>query len=552
MMPAMRTDMKIPPAATRSAAGLNRRTFFKQLGLGAAGLGLVSTFPACLSAEGGLFGSDTLPRSRPEAQGVSSAGIVAFLEAVGNSKHEFHSLMMVRHGHVIAEGWWAPYRARANHMLYSLSKSFTSTALGFAVCEGKLEVDDRVTSFFPEDLPESVSANLARLRVKHLLTMSVGHAKDSTPINTKEQDWVKSFLSLPIENPPGSTFLYNSGATYMLSALVQKLSGERVLDYLRPRLFEPLGIEGMTWERCPRGINTGGWGLSVPTEALAKFGQFYLQKGVWKGREILPAAWIEEATSFKIQQPASGGADLESLKMTSDWHQGYCYQFWRCRHNGFRGDGAYGQYAIVLPEQDAVIVITSETAKMQGELELVWEHLLPAMKDGALPSDGGTDAALRERLALLSLPAPTGQPAPPTAGRVSGRTFQVEPNALGAQSVSFDFRSDGCLFNLTDTAGRHAIRCGREKWAEGATDMPGTPPKLTVGDLRPAKVAASGAWKDANTFEMTWRYYETPHHDTVKCRFDGGSVRVEFMNSLTEKSPSHAETRPVLQGRMAV
>jgi len=212
--------MKIPATAWPAGPNLERRTFLRQLGFGAAGLGLLATFPSCLPADGAISGAAHLPRSRPEAQGVSSADILAFLEAIGTSKHEFHSFMFARHGHVVAEGWWTPYRPQANHMLYSLSKSFTSTALGFAVCEGKLEVEDLVTSFFPDDLPASVSDNLAALRVKHLLTMSVGHAQDSTGAITKEQNWVKSFLALPIANSPGSAFLYNSGATYMLSAIV--------------------------------------------------------------------------------------------------------------------------------------------------------------------------------------------------------------------------------------------------------------------------------------------------------------------------------------------
>lgn len=532
-----RTPVAFQPFATK----LPRRAFLRQLGFGAAGLGLTATFPWSHSAQGAA--SDHLPRSRPEAQGVSSAGILAFLEGIANSKHEFHSFMFVRHGYVVAEGWWAPYRPHSNHMLYSLSKSFTSTAVGFAVCEGKLEVDDPVTSFFPDDLPATISPNLAGLKVKHLLTMSVGHAQDSTGTITKEQNWVKSFLSLPIANEPGSVFLYNSGATYMLSAIVQKRTGQRVIDYLRPRLFEPLDITGMTWETCPLGINTGGWGLSVPTEALAKFGELYLQKGVWKGQRILPAVWIDEATTFKIQQPAAPGADLARVKETSDWMQGYCYQFWRCRHNAFRGDGAYGQYCIVMPEEDAVVAITCETSDMQTELNLVWDHLLPAMHPAALSSNGQTDAILKKSLRSLSLPPPAGVAAPGTVARVTSQSFQLEKNSLGAHSISIDFRHDGAIFHLTDDAGDHPIRCGAGNWVDGITDMPGTPPKLTVGNLRPLKIAASGAWKDADTFEMVWRYYETPHHHTVNCRFDNDNVQVELINSN-----NHAKTS--LAGRM--
>ncbi len=526
----MHITEQIPSAQNAFAAGLQRRAFLKQLGLGTAGLSLAATFPWSLSAQAGA--SDNLPRSRPEAQGVSSAGILAFLEGIAKSKHEFHSFMFVRHGHVVAEGWWAPYRPRANHMLYSLSKSFTSTAVGFAVGEGKLKVDDPVTSFFPDALPGAISPNLASLKVKHLLTMSVGHAQDSTGAITKEQNWAKSFLSLPIANPPGSVFLYNSGASYMLSAIVQKLTGQRVIDYLRPRLFEPLEITGMTWETCPLGINTGGWGLSVPTEALAKFGELYLQKGFWKGRRILPAVWIDEATSFKIQQPAAPGADLARVRETSDWMQGYCYQFWRCRHHAFRGDGAFGQYCIVMPEEDAVVAITCETSDMQTELNLVWDHLLPAMNPTALSSNRLADAQLKQRLRSLSLPPPTGIAAPATVARISGQSFQLEKNPLGAHSLSIDFRHDGAMFHLRDEAGDHSIHCGTQNWLEGVTDMPGTPPKITVGDLRPLKIAASGAWKDANTFEMVWRYYETPHHHIVNCHFDNDSARVELISSL--------------------
>ena len=188
---------------------------------------------------------------------------------------------------------------------------------------------------------------------------------------------MKKFLSIPIINEPGSKFLYNSLATYMLSAIVQKVTGEKVVDYLTPRLFEPLGIQGMDWEVDPMGINTGGWGLRVKTEDLAKFGQLYLQKGMWNGKQIIPADWIEEATTAKIMQDPDAP---QSRKDSSDWLQGYCYQFWRCRNNAYRGDGAYGQFIIVMPEKDAVVAITAETSDMQDEINLVWKFLLPAFE----------------------------------------------------------------------------------------------------------------------------------------------------------------------------
>lgn len=558
---------------------VHRRTFMKRLGLGTVGLGVAAAFPMRPRA-GPAPVRKHLPRGVPEAQGISSAAILDFVAAAGDARCGLHGLMMLRHGHVVAEGWWQPYRPDAIHSLYSLSKSFTSTAVGFAVAEGKLKLDDRVVHFFPAKVPSIVSDNLAALNIRHLLTMSVGHAADSTfrvAFDPREGDWVRNFLSLPIENPPGSVFLYDTAATYMLSAIVQKVTGLKLIDYLRPRLFDPLEIHGMTWATCPLGINTGGWGLSVTTEALAKFGLLYLQKGRWNGGQLMPAAWIEEATAYQIQQPPTwdSGSDpaahmdraaaladpmaaLAMLKQTSDWYQGYGYQFWRCRHQAFRGDGAFGQFCIVIPDQDAVIAITAETADSQGILNLVWKYILPALHDEALPADANTNAHLKKELASLALPLPSGTPRSPTVDRISGRNFHLDANNLGVKNASLLFRGDSCAFTLGGPAGEHVVHCGLGGWLDGSTTLPGVPPKLfpgNEGNTRSIKVAAAGAWKDQGTFEMQWRFYETPHLDTVTCRFDGGRVRIEFMNSITQvmrlAHAVHPETRPILEGRAA-
>ena len=354
----------------------------------------------------------TLPRSTPEAEGVSSKNILQFLEAAEKSPHEMHSIMMLRHGKVIAEGWWAPYRADVKHTMYSCSKSFTATAVGLAVHEGKLSVEDKVVSFFPDQLPETVSANLAALRVRDLLSMTAGQEPDPTPVIRNADNWTRAFLATPVLNQPGSKFLYNSLATYMLSAIVQKVTGEKIIDYLTPRLFAPLGITGMDWETTPDNINTGGWGLRIKTEDMARFGQLFLQKGRWNGQQVLPAAWVQEASTAKIIQHP----DMpQSKRDSSDWEQGYCYQMWRSRNNSFRGDGAFGQFIIVMPDQDAVIAITSETPDMQAEFNLVWKYLFPAMQATALPADAKSAAALKQKLAALALPVPAKTKAP--AGR---------------------------------------------------------------------------------------------------------------------------------------
>jgi CubicO group peptidase (beta-lactamase class C family) len=320
------------------------------------------------------FGKEgMLPRSSPEAQGVSSAGIQKFIEAADQQVNSMHSFMLVRHGNVIAEVWWEPESADKPHVLWSLSKSFASTAVGLAVAEGKLSIDDPVLKFFSEEAPAEPSQNLKAMRVRDLLTMATGH-QDEVNLRQTEQ-WTRAFLNHPVPHKPGTHFQYNTPATYMLSAIVQKVTGKSVIDYLTPRLFEPLGIEKPQWDTSPEGISIGGYGLYLRTEDIAKFGQLYLQKGNWNGQQLVPAEWIEQATSKQV----SNGSDPER-----DWDQGYGFQFWRCRHGAYRGDGKDGQFCIVLPDLDAVIAITANATDMPAQLNLVWDHLLPAFHESPL------------------------------------------------------------------------------------------------------------------------------------------------------------------------
>lgn len=354
----------------------------------------------CWCAAGSALAQGPLPRSAPEAQGISSAAIRAFVEAADKEVKSMHSFMIVRHGKVVAEGWWAPEGPEKPHQLWSLSKTFTSTAVGLAVADGKLKLDDPVLKFFPQDAPAEPSANLKAMTVKDLLTMSGGHGSEAKIRD--EANWAKTFLAQPVPHAPGTHFLYNTPGTYMLSAIVTKVTGETVLDYLKPRLFEPLGIANPEWAVSPQGNSLGGWGLLVRTEDIAKFGQLYLQKGQWNGRQLVPASWVAEASSRQVPNDA-GKKDPEN----SDWAQGYGYQIWQCRHGAFRGDGKDGQFCVVLPEQDAVVAMTALTGDMQAELNLVWEHLLPAMQKDALPENPAEEAKLRERSQSLSLkPAP--------------------------------------------------------------------------------------------------------------------------------------------------
>jgi CubicO group peptidase (beta-lactamase class C family) len=242
--------------------------------------------------------AEPLPRATPESQGVSSAGVRAFVDAANQRVNTLHSFMLLRHGQVVAEGWWKPEAADKPHVLHSLSKSFTSTAVGLVIEEGRLSLDDPVLKFFPEDAPAEPSENLKAMRVRDLLTMTCGH--DVEAKRTDTTPWTKTFLNHPVPHKPGTHFQYNSLGTYMLSAIVQKVTGQTVLDYLKPRLFAPLGIDNPRWDASPQGISCGGWGLYLRTEDVAKFGQLYLQKGKWNGKQIVPEKWVAEATKYQV------------------------------------------------------------------------------------------------------------------------------------------------------------------------------------------------------------------------------------------------------------
>ncbi|MEK4236693.1 serine hydrolase domain-containing protein [Paenibacillus sp. FSL H7-0714] len=400
-----------------------------------------------------------LSRSLPEEQGISSAAISSFIDAVETQSLGLHSFMLLRHGYVVSEGWWSPYKSDLPHMLFSLSKSFTSTAIGIAVTEKLITLDNSVISFFPEEAPATITDNLSNMTIRHLLMMGTGHVVDTMETLHKSADgnWVKAFFSVPVEKQPGTHFLYNTGATYMLSAILQRVTGQTLLEYLEPRLFAPLGIHGATWQSCPRGINTGGFGLSITTEDIAKFGQLYLQKGIWNNQRILPEQWINEATSKHI---SNGEGD-------HDWALGYGYQFWRCQHGAYRADGAFGQLCVVLPDQDAVIAITAASNSIQGILNAVWEHLLPNMKDVPLLEEQALVAKLADQLKNLSIDPPQLQRSSFQEDQLNGITYTLDDNQFSLATISITFNNDEAEVTLITKLGeKNVIRLGRGQWLE--------------------------------------------------------------------------------------
>jgi CubicO group peptidase (beta-lactamase class C family) len=480
-----------------------------------------------------------LKRSNPEAEGIPSPAVLEFIRSLERHVHPMDAVqgfMLLRHGNVAAEGWWAPYGPLFPHPLFSLSKSFTSTAIGLAVQEGLLTVDDPVLNFFPDEAPPDPSQNLRAMRVRHLLSMNTGHKADTTaevfqqlhqvsPFGPwlhkrnyaekhaqepEEENWPKVFLSLPVEYEPGTWFVYNTAATYLLSAILAKLTGESLVGYLEPRLFEPLGIENPYWETDPRGINLGGTGLHAKTEDIARFGQMYLQRGMWNGQRILTEEWITEASKFH--------SDNSNTQTNPDWTSGYGYQFWRCRPNCYRGDGAFGQYCVIMPEQDAVLAMIGGLQNMQAVLDKVWQHLLPAMEPKTLPADAKGHGALSEKLAALSLPLPEGQPSSSTMGQWSGKTYRLEPNFLKLDSITIEFGDHRSRLILRDERGDHPIQVGYDAWQHGTTHFRG---------YADEPVSAAGAWPSENCFEIRLCYTHSFFCPVFRFRFRTADLQIE-------------------------
>ncbi|MFN8518710.1 MAG: serine hydrolase domain-containing protein [Chloroflexota bacterium] len=417
-----------------------------------------------------------LPRAAPESRGVSATALLACVDALDTRLRHLHSLMVVRRGHVVAEGWWAPYRADRPHALFSLSKSVTSTAIGLLVEDGLLALDDRVVDLLPDAAPPVADERLATLRLRHLLSMSTGQAGDGLEEVGESTGWARQILGVPVTAEPGTRFMYQTGATYLLAAIATRVTGERLLDHLTPRLLAPLGIEGATWERSPDGIDVGGFGLSMTTEDVAAFGQLCLQRGRWHGQHLVPEAWVATATATQV----SNGDPA----FPSDWTQGYGFQFWRSRHGGYRGDGAFGQLCLVLPEQEVVVAVTAGLPDMQDELDVIWETLLPALGHEAVPPDPNADALLAHRLGSLCLPTPAGVPTSPWLGPGALRRVSLDRDSMLA-SLELWAADETLQVRLVGTGLDVRVSCGHDRWVEGGvaafdgvrpfTDRPSSP-----------------------------------------------------------------------------
>ena len=487
--------------------------------------------------------ADGWQRGTPASVGVDPGGIVHFLDRARSLGLELHSFMLFRAGQVIAEGWWKPYAAHRPHMLHSLTKSFTACGVGLAVEAGLFGLDDKLALFFPEQVPTGPVGHLGDITVRDLLTMRTGHAQGISggAWRQLQTSWVSAFFRTPVPEPPGQRFVYSSASSYMLSALVQRCSGVTLHDFLRPRLLEPLGMSDFTWDLCPNGVNPGGNGVSCLTSDLLRLGILHLQGGLWNGRQLLPRRWVEQATRASVAEASASDAPERHLPLPTGHSgpppMGYGYHWWVGPGSAYYASGLFGQYSIVLPEQDAVLAVTAALGQSDRRLlDLVWQDLRPALGAGC---GGGADAL---RLADLALDLPPLGASP--ADRPT-QCYDIQPNADGVRSVALGITNGVCAFTLEDVRGTHSIRAGFRQWMEGTTTMSGAPlhHQYEPAELR---VVAGAVWEDDRTLVMTWVFVETAFRDQVVLRFADQTVRL----SRSVNVNTAALSRPALQGRL--
>ena len=476
---------------------------------------------------------EALERAKASSCGVDPAGIAKMYGELG--EWNVHSVMITRNNKVIAEGWWEPYRPEYNHILYSVSKSFVGTAVGFAVSEGLLSTEDYVLDILDDILPAAPCKNMEKLKIRHVLTMSTGQ-RDERNIFSDGESWTYSLLSTYIDEVPGKTFRYISSSTYLLSAVIWKLTGQTVFEYLKEHLFKPLGFsENIWWETSPEGLNTGFNGLNATAEDVTKLALLYLNKGKWKGKQILSEKWVTEAGKLQIDN--IDNAKNQELgyrqgfgKFTEDWKSGYGYLFWHCKEKeGYRGDGIFGQMCIILPKQNMTIAVAAGCEEPGRILDVIWRNLLPAVD---VPfADKKTEAELNRVLENLKLPIVKGSKYPASGKKHVGRKYHMSENEMDIQTLELEFQENSPnVITITTSKGSFKVEIGYEKWLsnQNGYDPDGFSCDKVIFFQR---VACTGAWQ-GEEYVIKLAYTETPFVDIMRIKMQKETVEVHYRHTV--------------------
>lgn len=466
----------------------------------------------------GAMAQQRLIRSTPESEGVPSQYVKAFFDSLMKVKPTvIHSCIIARHGRVIGELYPAPWKREYSHTMYSVSKTFTAAAVGIAIGDSLLSVTDSVYTYLSEYYPEMPSDTIMGLTIRDLLTMEAGLPVD-THMREVEVEWLRSYLSKQPKALPGELYAYDSIVTYLLSAIVQKVTGQKVADFLKERMFDKLDVTRMAWEESPEGITCGGWGLYIQPETMLKFGQLLLREGYWAGREVIPSWWVAE---MMAPQSVTGK---------------YGYQMWQCNKPGWaEANGAYGQHIFVIPETDMVVTLT-QCSTGSYPLQKWIDELLVAQCTTEPLVAGNAYRVLQK--AKYQLPTIRGRAQ--SKKRVRSFTISLAQNQLGWEKVRVKPELNNLTLYVTDTAGNEfTIDCGHDEWmTRTVSGRPICPrPFLNNFSNLPEKwrIAASYAWSSDDTLLLRLHYVDFLSSADVSITLRGSSVDLVVRPSYVTK-----------------
>lgn len=477
-------------------------------------------------------------RVTPESVGIDSGDIEWLLDRLESGFTEPHGLMIMRHGKICAEGWWNPYAPGIRHGLQSHSKTYAATAIGIAYTEGIVKLDERIIDIFPEYAPEQPSENLKRLTVHDVLCMGCG--MDEMPMATEH--WIRDFLHTPVNHTPGTTYMYNSVGSSILSAIIVKKTGMSMHEYLKPRLYDKIGIfsDNHRWMKMPDGCEVGGGGLFATTEDNLRLMKLYADGGVWEGERILDDEYVKRATTLQNES----ATEAKNNPLAKDNFVGYGYQIWMCRPNGvYRADGAMGQFTIVVPDKDMIIAITENASGAhwaQTTLDVMWEFLERIENHPAKEENTEKSECLKNRMGRLALPNPKCAPYSPIAANIEGRQWRVIDGDFYMEDVGVAQHMSGCelpqpidVFCFHFTSDEIVMDWENREEKERlviATD--GSRRHNTLPGRLISQVLLSGAWISENKLEVKARYIETCKEETLLFMFE--EKKLKITNSTME------------------
>lgn len=477
-------------------------------------------------------------RVTPESVGIDSGDIEWLLDQLESGFTEPHGLMIMRHGKICAEGWWNPYAPGIRHGLQSHSKTYAATAIGIAYTEGIVKLDERIIDIFPEYAPEQPSENLKRLTVHDVLCMGCG--MDEMPMATEH--WIRDFLHTPVNHTPGTTYMYNSVGSSILSAIIVKKTGMSMHEYLKPRLYDKIGIfsDNHRWMKMPDGCEVGGGGLFATTEDNLRLMKLYADGGVWEGERILDDEYVKRATTLQNES----ATEAKNNPLAKDNFVGYGYQIWMCRPKGvYRADGAMGQFTIVVPDKDMIIAITENASGAhwaQKTLDVMWEFLERIENHPAKEENTEKSECLKNRMGRLALPNPKCAPYSPIAANIEGRQWRVIDGDFYMEDVGVAQHMSGCklpqpidVFCFHFTSDEIVMDWENREEKERlviATD--GSRRHNTLPGRLISQVLLSGAWISENKLEVKARYIETCKEETLLFTFE--EKKLKITNSTIE------------------